>query len=229
MKSKATYTLVWLLPLLCATTVKAQHLSRQFVEISTNTGVGNNIYQWNGYYGGNVGLRNYGRFYFTFGTRLNITRSNRSFEFTTPQPVAPVITFNDNGVWISSLNLALGVSCAITENLYVSFNAEILGLSAMSQMDGTITSKSNTASFSSEPSSTNIIFNPSNVGNLQNQLMLSIQLNDQWFLNVAFANQRSQISLASSLTDYGTFTLSDNAYFIFVGVQWRCIPIKKAP
>jgi hypothetical protein len=42
----------------------------------------------------------------------------------------------------------------------------------MSPLDGKLTNNGTTSSFSSQSTATNILLNPSNVGNLQNQLML---------------------------------------------------------
>ncbi len=218
-----------LIPVFCAEYVCAQRLPKEFVELNANIGFGSKITQSNVYYGGNFSLYNHSRFYFTTGVRLSATHNLRTMSFAMPQPIAPVITYNDEGVWISSLNFAFGVSCAITENFFMSLNAEVLGLSLMSDLNGTITSNGNTSLFSSQPTATNILLNPSNIGNLQNQLMFNFRLNDQWFLNAVVANQRSQVDFTSSLTDYGSFSLTDNAYFFLGGIQWRYVRTKKAP
>jgi hypothetical protein len=99
----------------------------------------------------------------------------------------------------------------------------------MTPLDGKLTNNGTTSSFSSQSTATNILLNPSNVGNLQNQLMLSFKLNNQLFLNTVFAYQRSQVDFTSSLNDYNSFTLSDNAFLFMGGLQWRFEHTKKAP
>lgn len=199
----------------------AQHFPKGFCELNANLGFGSKITQTNLYYGSNLALCHRSRFYFSFGGRLSATHNIREMSFSAPTPNAPVLRFNDQGVWMYSLNFALGATYAVSEHFYIGINSEIVGLSAMSQMTGTITGKSTTTTFENTPTSTNIVVNPSNVGNLQNQLSLNFKLNECLFLNLIFANQRSQVEFLSSHTDYGSFSMTDNAYFFMTGIQWR--------
>lgn len=210
------------------TTASAQYFPKSFNEISVNGGFGSKIAQSNIYYGCNQSLYHRSRFYFTSGIRLSTTHNIRQFSFSSPQTNTPILSFNDEGVWVHSLNLALGFTCAISEYLYVGINAELLGLSKMSEMTGTIVGKTDSAGFENTATSTNIIVNPSHMGNLQNQLFMGARLQENLFLNVTFTHQHSQVDILSSLTDYGTFSLNDNAFMMMVGLQWRFDKKQKA-
>lgn len=194
----------------------SQNIPSNFGTVSGNFCLGNQVFQVNSHLNQNISLNKYNRFFFTVGVRASYTENLNTVSITNDPSIS--VTYNDVRKKMATTNIIVGVNAALSNQVFVGFNSELLGISFGNASEGTFRQGSMLYPFSGDLNGTNFLFSG---GNIQHQFAVAFKVKRYLFVRIGLLSQSMLYDYTSKLSGSESFTLVNRNMMGFCGIEYQ--------